>query len=219
MVALQDMLATALTLAYLVLTYLYLRWIPFSPLSTLLPVLWGLVWIVRGGRHRGGRWTIARRAVTTLALLPVLDFTWRPYFLTGEDLVYARIGAVDHRSARLSIRGEGWDSLHLVSVGGREARQQGIAVLKDDGVVTFTLEDLSPATEYEYKLQDSTSGEDLKGRFKTFPDPSLDHGQRFSFATSSCIKVGGRAQRSEEGNTELTVTCSPISHIHRSENH
>nr|AXF50744.1 phosphodie terase [Inonotus obliquus] len=144
--------------------------------------------------------------INSILLLSAADFVTHPIRHPAHDVTFVRVGAVDHRSAKISLRYPGSNSTdrHAVKVLFRpfsgDSTEQArwiegpvVELLEQEDWANVTrIPNLWPSTTYEYKLAVPDSNHDLPYpasplRFETFPDPRLTAGSHFRFIATSCI--------------------------------
>jgi len=135
----------------------------------------------------------------TLLFLAAVDFTAHPFIYQYEDVVFARVGAVTHNSAKIQARYPGLETnssrIRYRSAAGSAAWKDGPLLTFDDShdfVAVGKLTGLYPSTHYEYILAYPNATQlpypATPLQFRTFPDTSLTSasGTHFKFLVSSC---------------------------------
>ena len=147
--------------------------------------------------------------VPWLCLLP-----WIPATVAGEDGAATRFpqgvaaGEITPRSAVVWTRTDGPASLRLEVADNREFRDPLSLAVETvearDFTVQATLGDLDPATEYAYRFVvvgggdgEDGSGEEVRGRFRTAPEPNADVLVRF--LVGGDVGGQGNCRHPEEG--------------------
>ena len=130
--------------------------------------------------------------INILLALMSLDLVFRgPIFNSGEGLRFARLGFVDHHSAKVLIREPDTSALPLYVYirPAVDTQWQSVGTVyrlgeETDYTYPLAFDKLQPDTMYAYSLSN-----DVRGAFKTTTAPGTEQAKSLTFLTSSCIKA------------------------------
>ena len=101
------------------------------------------------------------------------------------DTAGPMVGHVSATSAYLWYRPAAYGTYRARVSGGSQGQDaSAVSRAEEDGCVVWSFEDLAPATEYAYSIEDADGAEVASGSFRTAPDPSAS--SKIVLAFGSC---------------------------------